>query len=382
MRRMLSALSVLTMCATGLCDGAVPLIRSSAAKDVRITMYVGSDRALVRETCSVLLPKGTSEVQFRWTDANIDGSTVTLHGPADVSIGGLRQPVGASKTLSWPVEAETAGLREFATCYYVTGLKWSVSYYVTFDGAAGTASLLGKLHLTNDSKLPLRDAHLELAVAPTGAIEKLEAAEAGEAPGAYAVLEDCALEPGWQRRVRFVRVRDVPVRIVYRADPGAWKQEVRKHLLLDLTDVPVPGPLPKGHLEVYEMVSGQRVPVIGTDLNHASDKETEVYVGVERDIVFERKILSRRKTDVEFDRIGRVSGFDTSEEVCDSFRNRLATPVRIELVEKVPGKWDFAGRTPPTKKEANEVRWEFELEPDGSKEIVFKVIRHTGSRAD
>lgn len=375
-----AALSVL--CTAAHCQVAAPLLRPSATEAVRVTMHVGADRALVRETCSVYLPEGTSDVQFRWTEAPIDDASVSLHGPDDVAIGGLRRPAGESKVLSWPVQAPTAGMRRFIASYFVTGLKWSASYRVVFDAQAQTASLVGSLHLTNDSKLPLRNARLELAPAPTGVLDRLEDAEATEPAATYAALDDFTLEPGMQRRVTFLRARDVPIRILYRADPEAFRQEVRKFLMLDLRDLPVPGTLPRGGLQVQEVVGGRRLPVTAGELVHAADRDTEVALGVERDIVYDRRILSRRKTDVEFDRLGRVSGYDTSEEVRDAIRNRLPVPVRIELIEKIPGKWDFASRTTPTRKEANEVRWEFDLEPNEAREIVFKIIRHIGSRAD
>lgn len=376
------AAALLLMCAAAHCQVATPLLRPSAAESVRVTMHIGSDRALVRETCSVYLPAGTSDVQFRWTEAPIDDASVSLHGPQDVRIGGLRRPAGESKVLSWPVEAPTAGVRRFTALYFMTGLKWVASYRVVFDAEAQTASLVGSLHLTNDSKLPLRGARLELSPAPTGVLDRIENAEATEPAATYAALDDFTLEPGMQRRVTFFQARDLPIRILYRADPEAYKQEVRKFLLLDLRDVPLPGTLPRGGLHVEEVTGGRRVPVTTAELVHAADRETEVALGGERDIIYERRILNRRKTDVEFDRLGRVSGFDTSEEVCDAFRNRLPVPVRIELIEKIPGKWDFASRTTPTTKEANEVRWGFELQPHEAREIVFKIIRHTGSRAD
>lgn len=382
MRPLLIAAAFLLMCAAAHCQVAAPLLRPSAAEAVRVTMHIGSDRALVRETCSVYLPEGTSDVQFRWTEAPIDDASVSLHGPRDVSIGGLRRPAGESKVLSWPVEAPTAGMRRFTASYFITGLKWSASYRVVFDAQAQTASLVGSLHLTNDSKLPLSNARLELSPPPTGVLDRIEGAEAAEPAATYAALDDFTLEPGMQRRVTFLRARDVPIRILHRADPEAFKQEVRKFLLLDLRDLPVPATLPRGGLQVEALADGRRLPVAAGELVHAADRETEVALGVERDIVYERRILNRRKTDVEFDRLGRVSGFDTSEEVCDALRNRLSVPVRVELIERVPGKWDFASRTAPTRREANEVRWEFELQPHEMREIVFKIIRHTGSRAD
>jgi hypothetical protein len=358
----------------------VPVIRCTSAKDTQITLYLGNDRALVQETNSVYLPAGRSEMRFRWADPDIDEASVSLTGPAGVTIGGLRQLPDEAKTFIWPVDAIEAGPRDFVASYFLRGLKWSVSYTLNLDATGTKASLRGMLHLTNDSRMALRGVSVRLCSAPVAVLEK--GVVEGPAPlGVYAKLDNLTLEPGWQKRVPFVTVNDAPARIIYRADNEVAKSDVQRFLYADLRATQAPGPLPVGHLEVREVVDGRRVPVLGTDLNHNAGGETAILLGTTRDIVFVRTPLGTQKTNVEFDRIGRVSGFDTSEEVGEVLRNRMAVPVHVSLVERVPGIWELATETAPAAKYANEMWWEFDLKPGDQTAIRYTVTRKTGTRA-
>lgn len=382
LRRVLCALVVATCAASSQAQEGVPLALSSTTRDVKVTLRVESDAALVRESAGVYVPEGKSYVRFEWTDADIDPASVRLYGPDEVKIGGVRQSAGTQKSYSWPVLAERSGTRVLTASYFLKGIKWSASYHLTFDAQGAKAQLVGKLHITNDSRLPLRNAKLELCAAPAGVLDTLGGSTVDGPSGTYAAVDSCTLEPGCQKRITFLQAADLPCRVLYRAEPEAQRTEVRRHLMVDLCKLAVPGTLPKGHLEVYETTTEGCVPLVGTELVHAADKETEVFVGAEPNIVFERTMMGMRKTDVEFDRLGRVSGFDTAEDLTAVFRNRLQSPVDLELVERVPGKWDATCKPEPTKREANEMRWALQMEPGGSAEVVFTVVKHTGSRAD
>lgn len=360
----------------------VPLLRQAPIEDLSVTLYADSDRAMVQETCQVLLPAGESEVRFQWTDADVDAGAISLRSAQPVVVGGVRQPAGTSKTFAWPVRVDQAGEYRFVASYFVRSIKWSATYRLSFDAEAGTAALVGQLHLTNAGKLPLRGVDVSLCVAPSGVLGRMESAEAGGVLPTLARLEDFTLEPGWQRRVSFIRARDLPARVVYRAEPESQGQKVRRFLIVDMKDLGLPTALPKGHLEVSERVGLDLVPVAAGDLVQAQDKDTEILLGDEPNVIFERKILKRGKNMLEFDRLGRVSGYDTTEEVSDLLRNRRASAIKVELIEGIGGKWDFTSPDAPTLKEANLLKWEFELPAGKAREIRFTITRHTGTRAD
>jgi len=140
--------------------------------------------------------------------------------------------------------------------------------------------------------------------------------------------------------------------------------------------------LPKGKLRVYEMTPTGRFPVTTVDLNHSIEGDTEVALGAERDIIFQRQLNATTRTDLEFDRFGRVSGYDVRDEFSDALRNRLSTPATLKLTEIIPGKWGLVTDLPTTTKEDNKITWEFTLAPGELKQITFTIVRRTGTRAD
>jgi hypothetical protein len=372
----LLTLGVVCLCSA---DNPVPLSLISSAQALHVTLSAGSDRALVRESCSLLLPVGRSEVRFRWTDEQIDAASLDLRGPAEVKIGGLRQPVGETNTYAWPVECPTAGARDFTISYFLKGLTWTPTYRLTLSADGQTASLTGRIHLTNDSKLALRNASLDLCVAPTVALSQ-DTDVARE--GTYSIADSAEILPGWQRRFVFVSLQDLPASTLFRADTDAFKQDVHRLLLLDLRNLPGAGILPKGHVEIDQIRDDVRAWIGADDLEQQSDKPTELDLGVERNVVFERKTLSRSKTSLEMDKTGRVSGYDIIEETSALFRNHLDTAATVELVEKTPGKAVITGKLAPTSKNGNESRWTLTVEPQTESEVRFTYTRKIGTRAD
>jgi hypothetical protein len=377
--RALLAIALVAGTAAAGCCGDVPVLTCSAPTDIQVMLFTGTDRVLVRETCGIYLPAGQSEVRLRWGDPDIDEASVALAAPDGVTVGGVRQLPDEPKTFIWPVQVEQAGARAFVASYYLRGLRWSPTYVLTLDSAAGKASLRGMLHFTNDSRMPLRGVHLQLRTAPVGMLEK-GIVEGTAPPVVYADIPDFSLEPGWQKRITFASLNDAPAHFVYRADNEVWHADVQRLLRVDLRGVPIPAALPVGHLEVREVIAGRRAAVLGTDLNHVTWGETEINLGVERGIIYERTLCSTGKLNVEFDRMGRVSGFDTTEEVRESLRNRLTTPAHIEIVERVPGAWELATETAPAWKGGNDMRFDMDLQPADKAEVAYTVTRHTGTR--
>jgi hypothetical protein len=380
LRPLIAALAALTLLAApGSADTV--LFQLSPATSQAVTLYVGSDRCVVRETTRLLLPAGRTELRFRWGDANLDPATIGLAAPADVRVSGYRAHRDEAGTYAWDVDADTPGEREFTASYNLRGLTWAPTYELTFDAAAGTATLIGRLQLNNDSRLPLRQAALQLCTTTPVIVEPLGVTAGGELTHLYADLPCVTLLQGWQRRVPFLRMEGIPARLLYRADPDNTAAEVRRILKLDLRQTPLPGALPRGHVEVLESTASGARRALGADLVQVLDGDTEFSLGTERRLIFERKMMAHRKTDLEFDRLGRVAGFDTCDDIRDRFRNRAAFAARIEVIEHAAGKWDLRADTPPTSRGVSELRWEFDLPAGAQHDVPFTLVRHSGTRA-
>jgi hypothetical protein len=376
---------ILTLCLLAICtwtaaqtDVAPLQLGSAPARSV--TLYVGSDRALIQEQATVWLRAGANDVRLRWVDAGLDVASLDLQAPADVQVSTSRVPAGETNTVAWTLTAPTAGPRTVTCSYFLKGLGWSPTYEVIYDPATGVAALSGKLHLQNDTKLPLRGAAIRLLPAPTACLES-----AAASPTAYWELSDLHLLPGWQLRVPFLPPTPLPAQVLYRADWEANKQDVCKVLQIDLRALSLPGPLPKGHVEVLQKRDGTLLPVASSDLEARADKPTELDLGVEPSVVFERKVTARHKQGIEYDKAGRVAGYDSVEEIAVSLRNRTADDVRIELIEKTPGKTTVACKLAAAEEnpnDPNQITWPLTLKAGQSVTVTYTITRKVGSKGD
>jgi hypothetical protein len=380
LRPLIAAVAALTFIAAfGHADTV--LFQLAPAASQAVTLYLGSDRCVVRETTRLSLPAGRTELRFRWGDANLDPATIGLVAPADVRVSGYRAHRDEAGTYAWDVDADAPGEREFTASYNLRGLTWTPTYELTFDAAAGTATLIGRLQLSNDSHLPLREARFQLCTTTPIIVEPLGVTAGGELTHLYADLPTVTVLQGWQRRLPFLRMEGIPARTVYRADPDNTAAEVRRILKVDLRQTPLPGALPRGHVEVWETLADASRRAVGADLAQVLDADTELSLGSERRLVFDRKVMAHRKTDFEFDRMGRVAGFDTCDDIRDRFRNHTAATVRVELIERAAGKWDLRADTVPTRRDVSELRWEFDLPAGAQRDLPFALVRHSGTRA-
>jgi len=156
-------------------------------------------------------------------------------------------------------------------------------------------------------------------------------------------------------------------------------------LQVDLRGLALPGPLPKGHVEVLELCDGALIPVTAGDLDARADRPTELDLGVDRGVVFERKTMARRKQSIEYDRAGRVAGYDSVEDVAVSLRNRTGADVRIELIEKTPGKTTIACNLTAADEDPNDpnqITWPVNLKPGETASVNFTITRKVGSKGD
>lgn len=380
MRNFLSMLLLLALCVLAVAQTDIEPVRLCAEPTRAVTLYVGSDRALIQERAEVWLKPGENELRLRWVDAGVDAASVDLQVPADVLASSPRQPSGESNTLAWTLTAQSAGPRVVSTSYFLRGIAWSPTYELACDRGTGGGTLTGKLQIQNDTKLALRDATIRLQPAPT---TRLDAAPCETA--SYLEVTGVSLLPGWQLRVPFVAPASVPAQVVCRADWEISKQDVRRVLQVDLRGLALPGPLPKGHVEVLELRDGALIPVAAGDLDARADRTTELDLGIERGVVFERKTMARRKQGIEYDKAGRVAGYDSVEEVAVSLRNRTGADVRVELIEKTPGKTTVACKLVAAAEEPNDpnqITWPMDLKAGETAAVTYTITRKVGTKGD
>ncbi len=338
-----------------------------------VTLLPGSSRALIRETRLLELPAGNNELSFAWAKANIDISSVRLSLERGV-VGEAIRSAGQERMLIWRVELPQTGTIQATLSYFVEGLKWQPSYLLFLEEPADCARLEGQLLLMNETGIAFRCAEWQMGI-PGPAL----AEQPSQQPAAFFASSAC-LEPGEQALVPFVSWRDIPARCRYVYQADRYGQNVERLLQLRLNQIGSTAPyLPAGPMLIMS-AQEPAMPLYKTKLDFQPGQDYEIDLGPEPDIVVERKLLSSRRSNFDFDRFGRVTGLDTTEEILIVARNRLGKDIQLDIIETMLSTWEYKG-PPPAEKETSAYRWELLLPQGQSAELRFTVIKHSGTRA-
>jgi len=370
MTRLLGLLAALTT----VLPVAAEVVQLSRPGEMVMTLQPGSARALVRETRTLQLPAGDSAVGFSWNKANVDPSSVTLALERG-TVGEASRAPGQDRALVWQVNMPQAGATVAVVSYLLDGAKWQPSYVLTLDPAAGKAVLEGSVRLTNETGAALQQVSLQMGAPGTTLADRPEGPQKPARPFAA----PATIEPGATAVLTFTVIPDIPatVRYVYQPDRSGNVEQV---LRLGLDQVGVPAiALPDGPM-VIEQAGEPPVPVFKTQLDLQPDREFEVSMGTEPDIVVERRLVSSRRGNFDVDRFGRITGVDTTEEYLLTVRNHLGRNVTLDVVETVLSTWDLKGPD-PARRETSWVQWGLPAPAGQAAELRFSLVKHAGTRA-
>lgn len=364
-----------TLCLVALLVAALPaaaqVVQLVRPGDTVLTLQAGSTRALVRETRPLQLPAGESAVSFAWIGDRVDASSVALSLTGG-TVGEVSRAPGQDRTLVWQVTMPQAGPAKAVISYFLDGLKWQPTYVLTVDAAAGKALLESSLRLTNETGSPLRQVGVQIG-APGAVL--VDAPPPADQPPAATL----SVEPGATAVVALPAVADIPATLRYVYQPDRSATDVNQVLRLGLDKVGVDAlALPDGPM-LIQQAGDPPAPVFKTQLDFQPDKEFEVALGPEPDVVVERKLLSSKRSNFDFDRFGRMTGVDTTEDMMIAVRNHLAHAIALDVTETVLATWDLKGPE-PAKKDASSVQWSVPLEANAAAELKFSLVKHAGTR--
>jgi len=353
--------------------------RLAPVSKTEVVLYSVSPAALVRQHIQVHLPEGESRLTFGWAGDNIEAASVRLSTPPGLSVGGSSKPAGTDKALAWDVAAAAEGDYQVTLMYLLGNLQRSPSYRLLCTPDRATVTLEGYLTLTNESGLALEDVEVRMILGRPGA-DPSEAMPA--TPSAFALTDLRDLPLGSKLQARFLCPMSMPAELVYRIDSESASETVQRVLVVQ---PPSSGSftqeaLPRGALQAMAVQPGESARrLLATELSYEPGQEFELALGPERDLVVEREMLDQRKIKVEFDRLGRVSGFDTVEQYRILVRNRRPDAAEIEVVETVLGTWDFATRARYAQ-EQGRVIMHLSVPAGEERLLQFSLTKHSGSR--
>ncbi len=354
---------------------AEPVLEQSGMRTAtELVLYTGASFALVRQSSMLRLAEGANTVAFAWTGDKIDAASVRLHAPADVSVGEVVRPAGAATTLQWTLTPQAPGITPITVVYQLAGISWKPAWRLTWEPGAADATLQGWVTVTNGSGLDLASVRAQIVLGRPGA----DAADQLSFP--IAGLTD--LPAGASVRATFVPTMALGARVIYRIDSEAAPEQVRRRLGVQ---PPTAGllarePLPTGPLTVALTSADGPDQSLATELKYEPGEEFEIDLGVARDIVVERRLLAREKLRMEFDRLGRVSGFDTVESYLIEVRNHGHEDANLEIVEAVVDTaWEFETRALHVT-EPGRVIMHLSVAPGERGHVQFTITKHSGTR--
>ena len=377
----------------------VSLTASPPRAATHLTLYANQDLALVREARHLYLPAGTTEVAFSWQRTAVDSTSVQLALPDGARIVSATRPPDRPNTVVWKLAADAAGEREVELRYFASGLRWRPFYQLTLDPASGEIALDGFVDLTNATGQEFQQAAAELVVGDLAlvanlardALKALQADPNQEPPGPAAagagLSELVAYElPGRYdlRRDELVRVRlrepaEAVAGVEYRLDQAKYGAGVHRFLVLQNTAEARLGTAPLlGADARVRTVAGEPLGTVAVPYTPAGEK-AELDLGVVPGVIAERRLMRTRRTDLEYDRFGAVSGYDDHEDIEIEFRNRLAVPVTLTYTDNVPGVWNIASDEAYTE-DVNQVIFRADLQPNEVRTLTYRLLKRNGSR--
>ncbi len=285
-----------------------------------------------------------------------------LHWQDEPALGGRR----------WTVRAPREGDYRLTVSSDLAQLTGKFSYRLAWQG--DQAELRLRLAVTN--ALPQSLALQIVAYQPVA-----NAAEPGAAPPPPLTMAGpLLLLPGTEHRRQIAALPGLFGETVYEYDGGP----VREYLELFPTHDQITAlvSLPPGDVTVEFPNDAQRQPLAVGALPAPANSQLVLPLGDTRDLVVRRTLLAQRKEALEFDKLGRLSGFDLVEDCCLEVTNYTAVPAHVRLWETLMAQWELEATPRPATTNGGRACWEVMPGPGETAVVRFTLTKHTGTRAD
>ena len=111
------------------------------------------------------------------------------------------------------------------------------------------------------------------------------------------------------------------------------------------------------------------------------DRGAEVNLGRSAATWVKRTLLDERRTNPDFDKYGRVQGYDIVEEYQVEALTLTATPVELEIVEDLASTWELKASPPHEEARTGQAVIRLRLEPAKPVHVSYTIVKHSGTRA-
>ncbi|MBW2129337.1 MAG: hypothetical protein JRH13_08220 [Deltaproteobacteria bacterium] len=324
--------------------------------------------ALVEEDRSLTLEKGLNRVDFSWKGVRIDRDSVrmTILCPKDqASLLNVGFPPG-EEALLWEIYSKEAGEVSVRISYLLSRIDGLLHYKAVADKEEKTIDLRGFLVLRNFSGEDFQD----VVVLPAGNGKFSATVKNGETQ---------KLPVFHWNRIPVVKVwtfdaRRMPWDPEKQGADGALPVSYRIKGRLG----PNPSTLPEGKVRIF-LEDGRGGTLFlgeGRINQDQAGEEATISVGYSRDVVVKQRKTLERRIHVRRNDKNRIVLYDSEEEIRALVRNFKDSPVKLLMIQHIPGQWEMkACNLPYERKEAGLLEFHVTLPAKGEQELTMRYIR-------
>lgn len=363
------------------------LMEKYVGKDVRL-INKSEDYGFYEQAAKLLSVNGGPVYQ-------IDGDIYLGH-PGNVVLPEIPEELIAKPSLIWTLDNEGTD-HDVEVTYLTNGISWSADYVMHYREDEATMDLEGWVTLNNNSGATYRNAELKVVAGEVNvAPEPMPMAEMAYA-GAPAMMRKSAdmqeesfaeyhlytlprrttIKQNQSKQVSLLAASGVKVDKTYefrgqqyfysQRTPQFPTQNAQTFLSFQNEEENQMGmPLPAGVMRVYQADSSGALQFSGEDrIDHtAKNEEVKLFLGEAFDIVGDRKQTDWRD-------LGS-NAYETAFEV--SIRNRKDTPVKVDVVEPMPGDWKILEKSHDYEKvDAFSAVFSLEVPADSEQILTYRV---------
>jgi hypothetical protein len=441
-RSILGAIAICVLL-SGSAAAKVDLVTLPAGKKVQLTIYNSADLTLVRDQRDLTMKKGDNVLQFSWAGTLIDPTSLDMMPKkfADkIDIFDITYPPRVRNLGLWHIQSGVSGEVPVEIDYFTSGLSWRAFYMGTLTNDEKTMDLDGYVRVTNHSgedypqaqtrlivgKIHILDQIAELAqrefpygrpfpprvmrgfelaevavedrpvkraaMAAVGGIRAKEIRKEGLSEYFLYTIEGTETIPdGWSKRLPSFKVKDVPVKNLYKYEEERYGANVARFLSFkndkehNLGDTPIPDGLIKvfrtadeeQHLSYTGQAGFKYIPV---------DEDVELNLGAAPDVRVKPKLMKYSTTSYSFDRRGNIDGFDEIKTFKVEVENFRDIPINVEVTRNFPNQFFRLARAGDFGKfeqvDMDTVKFTLDLPANGKKEFQYTHTQRHGTRQD
>ena len=398
---------------------------------VQLTIYNSVDLTLVKETRFLTFRKGLNRLEFSWANTLIDPTSVEFraltHADA-VEVLDVSFPPRVTNTLEWRINSEFSGEIQVEIRYFTSGISWSADYVAEAAKNEKLMNFAGHVRVTNNSGEDYDNAQIRLIVGTVKLVEEIALlaqqnpssprplsmpALAAMAPEKSAQLRGLMRESidtmerkrevvkeglseyflytvegrdtianGWAKRLPSFSTADVPLVSYYKYEKERWGQQVVRFYKFKNDKVSKLGtePLPDGDVKALRYVSDDLLYAFTgrTRTKYIPiNEEVELELGADQEVLIKPTLMNWEKTDLSFDKDGKVAGWTIKESWQIETQNSKEIDVTLDVRRNFQGDWTLDTTEKFEKVDATKIKFVLPLKAREKKTLAYELtIRH------